>query len=160
MKEDNSKNETYGLDTLNYGEAHPASCLALEYIRSVPPVKMGLIRETLASCSVEDNRMAVICSGTLRRLDAGLPVSDRYVMGLAWAVKELAESSAIPERGSWAGGTSRKGKMPRRPFWRWICALLVRAPVMLILMAVAAAGAKAEQAYDWADASIPGLKRK
>jgi len=38
----------------------------------------------------------------------------------------------------------------------WICALLVRAPIMLTLMAVAAVGACAKRAYDWADDHIPG----
>ena len=38
----------------------------------------------------------------------------------------------------------------------WICALLLRAPIMLSLRAVAAIGACAKRAYDWADDYIPG----
>ena len=38
----------------------------------------------------------------------------------------------------------------------WICALTVRAPIMLTLWAVASVGRAAQRGMDWADTHIPG----
>ena len=43
-------------------------------------------QEAFSSCAIEGNRLAEVCSETLRRLLIGEPVSDRYVLGLAWAM--------------------------------------------------------------------------
>ena len=74
--------------TLKLGEHHPCADNAFRYIKSIPLIKLLAIQESLCSCSIEGNRLAEICAETLRRVLAGEPVSDRYLLGLAWFVKE------------------------------------------------------------------------
>lgn len=82
-----SEREVFG--TLKVGEPHPAFTSALDYL-----IDLGLDgwcqwREVFASCALSDNRLAEICLGTLDRLLAGEPVSDRYLLGLAWTLREM-----------------------------------------------------------------------
>ena len=77
--------------TLRDREPHPAVATALHYLRGLPPSKLLLYQESFASCAIEGNRLGEVCSGTLRRLIAGDPVSDRYLLGLAWAIRDMEE---------------------------------------------------------------------
>lgn len=77
--------------TLGVGEPHPSSRDAYEYLKSIPSDELLKIRGALSSSAIEGNRIAEVCAGTLHRLFAGEPVSDRYVLGLAWFVKGLRE---------------------------------------------------------------------
>ncbi len=80
--------ETRG--TLKEKEPHPAAQRALEYVEiNMTP----LIRESLASCAIESNRLAEVCLETWRRIDEGEPVSDRYILGLAWFIKTMEDSN-------------------------------------------------------------------
>ncbi len=76
--------------TLNDGEAHPASLDALEWMKTLPFSELAMWEESFASCSIENNRLAEICSGTLKRLMSNQPVSDRYLLGLAWTMRYRA----------------------------------------------------------------------
>lgn len=76
---------------LKRGEYHPAATSAMAYIRSLGYVKLAQVLESLASCAIEDNRLAEICGETLRRVIEGEPVSDRYLLGLAWVIKEMED---------------------------------------------------------------------
>ena len=44
--------------------------------------------ESLSSCAIENNRLAEILAETLHRVMTGEKVSDRYLLGLAWFLKE------------------------------------------------------------------------
>ena len=48
--------------------------------------------ESMASCAIEGNRAAEICLSTYNRLEKGEPVSDRYILGPAWFIRELREN--------------------------------------------------------------------
>lgn len=48
-----------------------------------------VLREAIASTALSGNRMSNVLNGTLERLDTGKPVSDRYLLGLCWFVKEM-----------------------------------------------------------------------
>lgn len=72
--------------TLAPNEPHPAYPAALRYLRSIPRADMAVIMEAMASCAIEGDRLGEVCAETWRRLQAGETVSDRYLMGLAWAV--------------------------------------------------------------------------
>ena len=72
-------------NTLQIGEIHPASHIAKRFLMS-KGLKLLKYHEALASCALSGNRLAEICCETLRRLQAKEPVSDRYLMGLAWMV--------------------------------------------------------------------------
>ena len=83
MSEDTNR---LGRGTLAPTEPHPASRYALDYLRSIPSAQLATAMEAMASCAIEGNRMGEVCAETWRRLQAGEPVNDRYLMGLAWAV--------------------------------------------------------------------------
>jgi len=75
--------------TLNLGEPHPGYHFAVKYLQNVGLEKLFLYREVFASCAIENNRNAEICSETLRRYLGAEPISDRYIMGLAWYIYSL-----------------------------------------------------------------------
>jgi len=75
--------------TLQEGEPHPAAMDALGFVRSIPFEKQCLLQGALSSCAIEGNRMAEICSETFRRVVENKPVSDRYILGLAWYLKNI-----------------------------------------------------------------------
>lgn len=77
-------------ETLNEREFHPAASSALYYVEDKLFNKNGkIIIETLSSCALAGNRGAQICYGTIKRLQSGLPVSDRYLLGLAWTIHKM-----------------------------------------------------------------------
>jgi len=68
-------------------EPHPAAFTAQQYIASLASQnKLSAWVESFASCAIEGNRSAEICSETLDRLMHGQPVSDRYILGLAFTI--------------------------------------------------------------------------
>lgn len=68
------------------GEYHPAADSAMRYIKQMNFKDLVMWKESFASCAIEGNRLAEICSETLDRLTMGQPVSDRYLLGLAWTM--------------------------------------------------------------------------
>ena len=77
--------------TLNPSEPHPMAHNAHRYIISRGHKKNSLSLEALSSCAIEGNRLAEVCAETLRRVMYNEPVSDRYILGLSWYLKELDE---------------------------------------------------------------------
>lgn len=78
---------------LNIGEPHPVAFDAKKYLSKLGIVKLTMYLESYSSCAIEGNRLAEICAETLDRLMKGLPVSDRYILGLAWNIKNMEEMS-------------------------------------------------------------------
>lgn len=76
---------------LGFGEPHPMSFAVRDYISKWTHQELLTAREVMASCAIEGNRAAEICGETLNRLLQGLPVSDRYIMGLGWFLKTIEE---------------------------------------------------------------------
>lgn len=76
---------------LREGENHPCAQDAFGYIKSVPTLKLIEYQEAFASCGLSGNRMAEVCSGTLTRILRGDSVGERYVFGLAWAIRDMEE---------------------------------------------------------------------
>lgn len=83
--------------TLHENEPHPAALDAkrwlLDYIARHEPPEVFLLLESFASCSIEGNRLADMCGETLRRMLNRGPVSDRYVLGLCWTLRNMEELS-------------------------------------------------------------------
>lgn len=77
--------------TLALGEFHPSAPDALKYIEGLGPLRHMVLQEAFSSCALSDNRLAEICSETLRRVMHAEPVSDRYVLGLAWYIRNMEE---------------------------------------------------------------------
>jgi hypothetical protein len=80
-------------DELNKGEAHPSSSSALAYIGSLGMQKLFEYQEAFATTAIEGNRLSEICLGTLHRLLNKEPVSDRYLLGLAWIIRNMEENN-------------------------------------------------------------------
>ena len=74
--------------TLSEREPHPAAIDALSFVLGLGPEKLLNWREAFASCAIEGNRAGDVCGATLDRLLNGQPVSDRYLLGLAWVMNE------------------------------------------------------------------------
>jgi hypothetical protein len=81
------KTEEANRGELAPGEPHPAAYSAKEWIASLATEKLLMWRDAFASCAIEGNRLGEICAETINRLLSGQPVSDRYLLGLAWAMR-------------------------------------------------------------------------
>jgi hypothetical protein len=79
--------------TLKNGRPHPSTSSALDYINGLGINKLSCYLESYSSCAIEGNEIGEICGETLRRLLFGEPVSDRYLLGLAWNLKVMEESN-------------------------------------------------------------------
>ena len=76
--------------TLKLGEFHPSAHGAYKYIKYfLTSPDSFLLREAIASSALSGNRTAEICYETLRRVIDHEPVSDRYLLGLAFFIMEL-----------------------------------------------------------------------
>lgn len=80
--------------TLAPTEPHPAVQDALAYLNSIGSLKLNVYRGAFASCAIEGNRLGEVCVETINRLFANQPVSDRYLLGLAWAIRIMEEGDA------------------------------------------------------------------
>lgn len=72
---------------LEPAEPHPAAYEAKAWISKQPPEELYKWREAFASCAIEGNRLGDVCAETLNRLLNSQPVSDRYLLGLAWTMR-------------------------------------------------------------------------
>jgi hypothetical protein len=79
--------------TLKIGEFHPAASSAMSFIKSLGLGELAMWQESFSSCAIENNRLAEICSETLDRVMTGKPVSDRYLLGLAWTIKNMGDKN-------------------------------------------------------------------
>lgn len=68
-------------------ELHPATKEAITYI--VGRIDNPILLESLASCAIENNRLAEICLETIRRIKNKEAVGERYILGLAWTLKNF-----------------------------------------------------------------------
>lgn len=73
--------------TLAPTEPHPAARSALRWIQTQPMTELLRWQEAFSSCAIEDNRLAEVCAETLRRVMNSEPVSDRYLLGLVYAMR-------------------------------------------------------------------------
>lgn len=73
--------------TLGATEPHPSSCSAMAWLKTLDVAELYRWREAFASCAIEGSRLGEVCLETLNRLLDNQPVSDRYLLGLAWAMK-------------------------------------------------------------------------
>jgi hypothetical protein len=77
--------------TLKEGEPHPVAFIAKEYLIGLGYPKLIMYLEAYSSCAIEGNRLGEICAETLDRLMKGLPVSDRYILGLAFSIRNMED---------------------------------------------------------------------
>lgn len=78
--------------TIRDGEFHPAAREAFAFIKAIPVTRLLMWQEAFSSNAIEGNRLGEICGETLDRIMTGRPVSDRYVLGLAWTLRSMIEA--------------------------------------------------------------------
>lgn len=86
--------------TIREGEYHPAAREALSFVTKMMysnPKQWFIIRESIASTALSGVRLSEILNSTLDRIEKGAPVSDRYVLGLAWFIKDFTEHTGNKE---------------------------------------------------------------
>lgn len=78
--------------TLDRGEPHPSARDAMAWFRVCLPARtLAISREALASAAMSGDRAAEVGSETLERLLRGDPVSDRYLLGLCWMLRDMVD---------------------------------------------------------------------
>lgn len=80
--------------TLGDKEPHPSARIAYVWFHESivkDPMKYIQLKEAISSTALSGNRLAQICFGTMQRLEDGQPVSDRYLLGLCWFMRDLME---------------------------------------------------------------------
>jgi hypothetical protein len=80
--------------TLRIGEPHPSAIHALRYVIGLGYVRQSTLMESFSSCAIDGIRSAEVCGETLRRVMHSEPVSDRYILGLAWAIRNMDSNVA------------------------------------------------------------------
>lgn len=77
---------------------HPSADDAMNWLQTFMlnrPDEYLQIKEAIYSTALAGNPMANYCVGTIERLAASEPVSDRYLLGLAWLVRDMANGREI-----------------------------------------------------------------
>ena len=86
--------------TLKEGEYHPSADSAMAWLKWFmidDPQRWMIIKEAIASTALSGNRLAELCHSTINRLSEGQPVSDRYLLGLAWFIRDNFERDSNEE---------------------------------------------------------------
>lgn len=78
--------------TLMENEYHPMGPVALQWIASIEPSSLRQAYDALCSSALAGNRVAEVTSETLKRIMEGEIVSDRYLLGLAWLLRDLRDN--------------------------------------------------------------------
>jgi hypothetical protein len=105
-------------DTLKEGEPHPSSRSAFVWFHEnivKDPIRYIQIVEAISSTALSGNRLAQICYGTLQRLDKGEPVSDRYLLGLCWFMRDIMDNEKPQEEESSPSQVSPEVEKPPAP---------------------------------------------
>jgi len=79
-------------------EFHPAARQAYRWLKGfmiTNTADYSRYRTALEIAAASHNRQAEICMGTINRLKAGQPVSDRYLLGLCWTILSLYQKDDI-----------------------------------------------------------------
>ncbi len=72
---------------------HPMAHDAQKYIAdNFTFSELCVFASSFASCAIEGNSFGEVCGETLRRLMENEPVSDRYILGLAWFLRNAKEA--------------------------------------------------------------------
>lgn len=80
------------IGTLDITEHHPAADNAFAWVKDYllkDTIDTLSLLESFASVGLSGNRLGEVCGETLRRIIHGEPVSDRYLLGLAWTLKQM-----------------------------------------------------------------------
>lgn len=77
--------------SLTEKEYHGAADSAMIFWKTLSLEDKAMWTESFASTALSGNRTSEICLSTIERLNKGEPISDRYLLGLCWIIKEGME---------------------------------------------------------------------
>lgn len=80
--------------SLSEGQPHPMAYSALDWFNNYKTQHLKewmMMQESIASSALAGNDTAEVLHETIRRLNAGEPVSDRYLFGLCWFLRDSEE---------------------------------------------------------------------
>lgn len=77
---------------LELKEPHPAARSAMQWLDALGREQLSVYLAAFSSCAIKGNRLAEICGETLRRVLHNEPVSDRYLLGLVWTLREHGQA--------------------------------------------------------------------
>lgn len=86
--------------TLKENEYHPSADSAMQYVKQFiasNPTAWMVLQESIASTALSGNRLSEILLSTIERLNTGLPISDRYLLGLAWFLANNQDNLTPPQ---------------------------------------------------------------
>lgn len=89
---------TYDPSEIHDGEFHPAAASAYRWLKGfmiTNPDDYVNYKLMLDNYAASGNRQAQIALGTIARLRDSKPVSDRYLLGLAWTILYLHNRQAM-----------------------------------------------------------------
>lgn len=72
---------------------HPSADSAMRFIRGIDIKELLRLQESFASTALSGNDLSKILLQTLNRVLQGNAVSDRYLLGLAWFIRDTLEKS-------------------------------------------------------------------
>ena len=75
---------------INVKKPHPMVYDAKAYLLELKH-KLPVYAEVLSLCSSNGNELARVCSETMESFLTGKPVADRYLLGLAWYIRNSEE---------------------------------------------------------------------
>ncbi len=81
--------------TLNEGEPHPIAFDAKAYVARFRMSELLRYQECFLNLALTGNMLGEVCSETLFRYLNGAKVSDRYMLGLAWFIRNCEEQKAL-----------------------------------------------------------------
>ena len=76
--------------TLQENEYHPSADSAMDWFNNYRLNNFQnwlVLKESIASTALSGNRLSEILLSTIDRLESKQPVSDRYLLGLVWFVR-------------------------------------------------------------------------
>jgi len=89
--------------SLKENECHPSTDSALVWLKTFiieNPEHWIKLKEAIFSSSLAGNRTAEIVGSTINRLESKQLVSDRYLLGLVWFVRDVWESNDVKKAGN------------------------------------------------------------
>jgi hypothetical protein len=93
-------NESITRGELKPAEVHPVAYHCLTYLQRIfkeRPFLSACLSHTYSTTAIESNRIGEVCGETLRRYLKGEALGDRYIIALAWSIKDIIE--VLPDVG-------------------------------------------------------------
>lgn len=110
MTENNIPQLSHGI--LKQDELHPAAQVAMEYVNKFITDNIRetiLMLEAFENMSHSGDRLSIVCHESLRKVINCESIGERYLLGLAWTMRDMYEQQIKP-----AQQKKKKSKKPKK----------------------------------------------